>query len=210
MFINDVEQCKWIRRKFETPGIMQFSLEEKRTLLGRMIRATRSVSGSSCSSTHHSHKLDKHLKHPENCAFFSLWGDNMSKSLKQQHHLMFPGLRSFSKGSGHQRNDLVWKAVNRWSRPWRPSLMCPARAVWRVSSWGCLTGTQPLCSFYAQTKYPVQATDDVTEAWNLSKELLRLHTKARNLTHCPTQMSDCSNIIMVSDNWMSNAKVSKV
>ncbi|KAI3362464.1 hypothetical protein L3Q82_012754 [Scortum barcoo] len=41
MFINDVEQCQWIRQKFETPGIMQFSLEEKRTLLQRMIRSTR-------------------------------------------------------------------------------------------------------------------------------------------------------------------------
>lgn len=43
MFINDVQQCKWIRQKFETPGVMQFSPEEKRTLLGRMIRSTRSV-----------------------------------------------------------------------------------------------------------------------------------------------------------------------
>lgn len=43
MFINDVQQCKWIRQKFETPGIMQFSLEEKRTLLARMIRSTRSA-----------------------------------------------------------------------------------------------------------------------------------------------------------------------
>ncbi|XP_069022428.1 2-oxoglutarate dehydrogenase complex component E1 [Embiotoca jacksoni] len=41
MFINDVEQCQWIRQKFETPGIMQFTLEEKRTLLARMIRSTR-------------------------------------------------------------------------------------------------------------------------------------------------------------------------
>uniref|UniRef100_A0A8P4K9B3 2-oxoglutarate dehydrogenase complex component E1 n=1 Tax=Dicentrarchus labrax TaxID=13489 RepID=A0A8P4K9B3_DICLA len=41
MFINDVEQCQWIRQKFETPGIMQFGLEEKRTLLARMIRSTR-------------------------------------------------------------------------------------------------------------------------------------------------------------------------
>uniref|UniRef100_A0A671YIR5 2-oxoglutarate dehydrogenase complex component E1 n=1 Tax=Sparus aurata TaxID=8175 RepID=A0A671YIR5_SPAAU len=41
MFINDVEQCQWIRQKFETPGVMQFSLEEKRTLLARMIRSTR-------------------------------------------------------------------------------------------------------------------------------------------------------------------------
>ncbi|XP_031696277.1 2-oxoglutarate dehydrogenase, mitochondrial-like, partial [Anarrhichthys ocellatus] len=41
MFINDMEQCQWIRRKFETPGVMHFSLEEKRTLLARMIRSTR-------------------------------------------------------------------------------------------------------------------------------------------------------------------------
>ncbi|XP_024155066.1 2-oxoglutarate dehydrogenase, mitochondrial [Oryzias melastigma] len=41
MFINDVEQCQWIRQKFETPGIMQFTVEEKRTLLARMIRSTR-------------------------------------------------------------------------------------------------------------------------------------------------------------------------
>ncbi|XP_008280042.1 2-oxoglutarate dehydrogenase, mitochondrial isoform X4 [Stegastes partitus] len=41
MFINDLEQCRWIRQKFETPGIMNFTLEEKRTLLARMIRSTR-------------------------------------------------------------------------------------------------------------------------------------------------------------------------
>ncbi|XP_004074658.1 2-oxoglutarate dehydrogenase, mitochondrial isoform X1 [Oryzias latipes] len=41
MFINDVEQCQWIRQRFETPGIMQFTVEEKRTLLARMIRSTR-------------------------------------------------------------------------------------------------------------------------------------------------------------------------
>ncbi|KAM8853110.1 2-oxoglutarate dehydrogenase complex component E1 [Synchiropus picturatus] len=41
MFINDLEQCQWIRQKFETPGLLHFSLEEKRTLLARMIRSTR-------------------------------------------------------------------------------------------------------------------------------------------------------------------------
>lgn len=41
MFINDLEQCQWIRQKFETPGIMQFSSEEKRTLLARLVRSTR-------------------------------------------------------------------------------------------------------------------------------------------------------------------------
>lgn len=42
MFINDVEQCQWIRQKFETPGVMQFSSEEKRTLLARLVRSMRS------------------------------------------------------------------------------------------------------------------------------------------------------------------------
>ncbi|XP_034617485.1 2-oxoglutarate dehydrogenase, mitochondrial isoform X5 [Trachemys scripta elegans] len=41
MFINDLEQCQWIRRKFETPGIMQFTTDEKRTLLARLVRSTR-------------------------------------------------------------------------------------------------------------------------------------------------------------------------
>ncbi|KAJ7305110.1 hypothetical protein JRQ81_010962, partial [Phrynocephalus forsythii] len=41
MFINDLEQCQWIRQKFETPGVMQFSNEEKRTLLARLVRSTR-------------------------------------------------------------------------------------------------------------------------------------------------------------------------
>uniref|UniRef100_A0A8D0CGC3 2-oxoglutarate dehydrogenase complex component E1 n=1 Tax=Scleropages formosus TaxID=113540 RepID=A0A8D0CGC3_SCLFO len=41
MFINDLDQCQWIRQKFEKPGVMQFTLEEKRTLLARMIRSTR-------------------------------------------------------------------------------------------------------------------------------------------------------------------------
>ncbi|KAG8434998.1 hypothetical protein GDO86_013090 [Hymenochirus boettgeri] len=41
MFINDVEQCQWIRQKFETPGIMKFTNKEKRTLLARLVRSTR-------------------------------------------------------------------------------------------------------------------------------------------------------------------------
>ncbi|XP_063814928.1 2-oxoglutarate dehydrogenase-like, mitochondrial isoform X2 [Pseudophryne corroboree] len=41
MFINDVEQCQWIRQKFETPGIMRFTADEKRTLLARLVRSTR-------------------------------------------------------------------------------------------------------------------------------------------------------------------------
>ncbi|XP_071371397.1 2-oxoglutarate dehydrogenase-like, mitochondrial isoform X2 [Centroberyx affinis] len=41
MFINNVDQCQWIRQKFETPGIMQFTNAEKRTLLARLVRSTR-------------------------------------------------------------------------------------------------------------------------------------------------------------------------
>ncbi|CAL8328061.1 unnamed protein product [Boreogadus saida] len=41
MFINNMEQCQWIRERFERPGVMHFSVEEKRTLLARMVRSTR-------------------------------------------------------------------------------------------------------------------------------------------------------------------------
>ncbi|XP_037040337.1 2-oxoglutarate dehydrogenase, mitochondrial isoform X1 [Bradysia coprophila] len=40
MFINSLEQCNWIRQKFETPGVMNFSPEEKRLILARVTRAT--------------------------------------------------------------------------------------------------------------------------------------------------------------------------
>ena len=52
MFINDLEQCQWIRQKFETPGIMQFTNEEKRTLLARLVRSTRYGSGPGPWGTH--------------------------------------------------------------------------------------------------------------------------------------------------------------
>lgn len=40
MFINSLEQCNWIRKKFETPGIMDLDAEAKRLLLARVTRAT--------------------------------------------------------------------------------------------------------------------------------------------------------------------------
>ncbi|XP_037084049.1 2-oxoglutarate dehydrogenase, mitochondrial-like isoform X2 [Pollicipes pollicipes] len=40
MYINDLEQCNWIRHKIETPGIMQFSNDEKRLILARVARAS--------------------------------------------------------------------------------------------------------------------------------------------------------------------------
>ncbi|PRD30704.1 UNVERIFIED_CONTAM: 2-oxoglutarate dehydrogenase-like [Trichonephila clavipes] len=41
MFINSQEQCTWIRKKFETPGIMNFTKEQKRLLMARLIRSTK-------------------------------------------------------------------------------------------------------------------------------------------------------------------------
>jgi 2-oxoglutarate dehydrogenase complex dehydrogenase (E1) component-like enzyme len=41
MFINSLEQTEWIKKKFETPGIMQFEGEEKRRILARLVRSQR-------------------------------------------------------------------------------------------------------------------------------------------------------------------------
>lgn len=41
MFINNLEQTDWIRRKFEAPNIMQFDAEEKRLILARLVRSVR-------------------------------------------------------------------------------------------------------------------------------------------------------------------------
>lgn len=41
MFLQSKEQCDWIRERFETPGCMSLTVEEKRTLMARLIRSTR-------------------------------------------------------------------------------------------------------------------------------------------------------------------------
>ncbi|XP_033747681.1 LOW QUALITY PROTEIN: 2-oxoglutarate dehydrogenase, mitochondrial-like [Pecten maximus] len=41
MFINNLEQTDWIKSKFEKPGIMEFTNEEKRLIMARLIRSTR-------------------------------------------------------------------------------------------------------------------------------------------------------------------------
>ncbi|XP_074595074.1 oxoglutarate dehydrogenase Nc73EF isoform X2 [Brevipalpus obovatus] len=41
MFINNLEQCNWIRSKFETPNIMDLDREQKRLLLARLTRSTK-------------------------------------------------------------------------------------------------------------------------------------------------------------------------
>ena len=41
MFINNFPQCDWIRRKFETPGALDLSADEKRLTLKRLIRSTK-------------------------------------------------------------------------------------------------------------------------------------------------------------------------
>lgn len=38
MFINDLERCNWLRKRFETPGCMTLSHDEKRTLIARLVR----------------------------------------------------------------------------------------------------------------------------------------------------------------------------
>ncbi|CAL8073197.1 unnamed protein product [Calicophoron daubneyi] len=41
MFINSLNKCDWIRQKFETPGSLLFTNEQKRLILSRLIRSTR-------------------------------------------------------------------------------------------------------------------------------------------------------------------------
>lgn len=41
MFINNLEQCDWIKKRFETPGIMAMTNDDKRTLMARLVRSTR-------------------------------------------------------------------------------------------------------------------------------------------------------------------------
>lgn len=41
MFINNLEQCDWIKKRFETPGVMSMTNDEKRTLMARLVRSTR-------------------------------------------------------------------------------------------------------------------------------------------------------------------------
>ena len=90
MFINDVEQCQWIRQKFEMPGIMQFSPEEKRTLLARMIRSTRSV----WFFTFLSKSLGKQMG---GRVFLFLYGglDVLSHNVKQKHHHLLHRFEEF-------------------------------------------------------------------------------------------------------------------
>ncbi|CAG0902452.1 unnamed protein product [Cyprideis torosa] len=40
MYINNLDQLNWIRRKFETPGISELSNDQKRLCLARLIRAS--------------------------------------------------------------------------------------------------------------------------------------------------------------------------
>merc|ERR1719209_1575042 len=39
MFINSLEQCNWIREKFETPNIAHMDAQQKRLLLARLTRS---------------------------------------------------------------------------------------------------------------------------------------------------------------------------
>src|SRR5689334_15717103 len=41
MFINNLDQCNWLREKFETPGAMDMSHDQKKLLLARLTRSTK-------------------------------------------------------------------------------------------------------------------------------------------------------------------------
>lgn len=41
MFINDLKECDWIRRRFERPGVTKLSAAEKKLTLKRLIRACK-------------------------------------------------------------------------------------------------------------------------------------------------------------------------
>lgn len=41
MFINNLEQCNWLREKFETPGAMEMTHDAKKLLLARLTRSTK-------------------------------------------------------------------------------------------------------------------------------------------------------------------------
>ncbi|XP_022707185.1 2-oxoglutarate dehydrogenase, mitochondrial-like [Varroa jacobsoni] len=41
MFINDLDQCNWIREKFETPGVMNLNADKKKLLMKRLLRSTK-------------------------------------------------------------------------------------------------------------------------------------------------------------------------
>jgi len=40
MYIDNLEQCDWIKKRFEPPGVMQLGRHEKRTLIQRLLRST--------------------------------------------------------------------------------------------------------------------------------------------------------------------------
>ncbi|KAM7543256.1 hypothetical protein Aperf_G00000008638 [Anoplocephala perfoliata] len=41
MFINDLQKCNWLRRRFETPGVTKLNIEERKRLLYRLARACK-------------------------------------------------------------------------------------------------------------------------------------------------------------------------
>jgi 2-oxoglutarate dehydrogenase E1 component len=41
MYINNIEKCEWIRKRFESPNSMELTQIEKQRTLKRLIRATK-------------------------------------------------------------------------------------------------------------------------------------------------------------------------
>lgn len=136
MFINDLEQCQWIRQKFEKPGTIQFTPEEKRNLLACMVYSTRwakfyVVFFSWFEMSFVVSKFTHFSWIP--LLWIILWYGGFS--------LLPTDLKSSCRGSGPQRNVLDWRDVKHSSLPSTQSLTSRVRTVWRVWSWACPTGT---------------------------------------------------------------------
>ncbi len=89
MFVNDRVKCDWIRERFETPGKLELSTAEKKVLLARLVRSTRSAYCRSISTCTLMHRQPTSHTSLSCCA----------------------GLRSFWPRSGRARSGLDWRVA---------------------------------------------------------------------------------------------------
>ncbi len=89
MFINDLDQCQWIRQKFERPGVMQFSLEDKRRLLARMVRSTRYA------HTHTQTQRPNAKVHRSTCIKQFLHNSECFGQFEREHHQLFVQIKVY-------------------------------------------------------------------------------------------------------------------
>ena len=118
MFINSLEQCNWIRKRFETPGIMDLDAEAKRLLLARVTRATGWVTN-----------LIFMLQFLLLFFFCYLYSDS----------------KLSSPANGRRRSVSVWRAAKCSSPLWRRLLTNRANSASSRSSWECLIEAVSTC-----------------------------------------------------------------